>query len=209
VVIGSVVPSLQLLMEDAFDQLLPTAQRLVVSHTTPLPVANTYPVPSEVGIDRLANAVGGFYRFGAPCIVVDFGTATTIDVLAPPLAGASDTRPRYLGGIILPGPRLAAEALNLRTARLPMVSPRATERIIADNTVEAIRSGLFWGMVGAIDYLIQEAARESQLSSYIAVATGGLGRDFLGRCKTLSHYEPELTLFGLHEIARFQRNTSR
>jgi len=194
IVVGSVVPVLSSILEESLQVLFPKVPLRSVTALTPMRVRNGYPVPSEVGIDRLANAVGGFKRWGAPIIVADFGTATTLDVV--------DAEPCYLGGVILPGPRLAAEALNLRTARLPMVSPHPTEKIIAASTVEAIRSGLFWGMVGSIDYLVERAAEESGFKNWKGIATGGLGRDFVGRCRTLHHYDADLTLCGLAEIWR-------
>ncbi len=109
--------------------------------------------PEEVGADRLVNAVGAFVEYGGPKIIVDFGTATTFDVI--------DAKGSYLGGVIAPGVNLSIEALHRASAQLPRVAiGRPPEHIIGKNTVQAMRAGIFWGYVGMIEGVIARIRRE-------------------------------------------------
>ncbi|HJP82403.1 MAG TPA: type III pantothenate kinase [Fimbriimonadaceae bacterium] len=147
-----------------------------------------YEPASAVGPDRLANAMGAASRYGAPAIVVDFGTATTFDAIK------SDAT--YAGGAILPGIEVASSALVGRTSRLPRFDLKAPERAIGKTTVESLQSGLMLGYAGAIDYL---AARIKQELGGVAkvVSTGGLGSVFLDLCESIETYDKTLTLDGL------------
>lgn len=147
-----------------------------------------YDPPHAVGADRIANALAAVPRYGAPVIVVDFGTATTFD--------AVDSEGAYLGGAILPGPNVAASALHGRTSKLPMFELAAPERAIGRNTVEALQSGLILGYAGAIDALAGRIAAELGHDPAV-VATGGLGALFADLCPTIGTYDPTLTLDGL------------
>lgn len=192
VVIGSVVPVLSDTLDEAIRSLFSFAP-YHVTHATPMPVANRYGKPHEVGVDRLANAVGGVSLYGAPLIVVDVGTAITLDVI---------TREReYIGGAILPGIELSAEALARRTARLPRVAPHEPQHAIGRSTVESIRSGLLNGMIGAVDRLIEESWNELGYET-ATVATGGLAKALVLRSRHVSRTNNELTLRGLVEIYR-------
>lgn len=143
--------------------------------------------PSELGADRIVNAVAGLERYGAPLIAVDFGTATTFDVV-------SEKR-EYLGGLILPGLKLGAEALFQRASRLPRVDLAEPERLIGRNTVQAMQSGLFYGYVGQVDGILERLLEE--VPNATVVATGGLAKVVAGKSRYLKHLEPDLTLEGL------------
>jgi type III pantothenate kinase len=151
-------------------------------------LAVDYDPPHVVGADRLANAIGALAQTTPPIIVVDFGTATTFDTI--------NADGVYIGGAILPGLQVSAQALFGRTAKLPMVEFVAPTRAIGRNTVASLQSGIMLGYAGAIDRLAYEIARE--LGGTPAIwSTGGLGGVFEGLCPAIQRYEPNLTLDGL------------
>ncbi len=189
-IISSVVPQLTLVMNKAIERVFGlTAQAL--DHQTPLPMRNLYEYPSEVGFDRLANAVGGKMLFGTPLIIVDFGTATTLDVIT--------REGDYAGGIILPGLEMSADALYRRTSRLPQIPILKPHRVLGTNTVSSMQSGLFYGSVGAIEGLIERLWRELGYETKV-VATGGLAQLFSHEIRHISALEPFLALYGLKSI---------
>jgi len=196
IALGSVVPGAIAPLRDGMSELWPKAKLSVIeSGVTPMPVRNAYERPTEVGVDRLANAVAGVSRYGSPIIVVDIGTAITFDIV--------DKEPCYLGGLILPGPGLAAEALNLRTARLPRVAPGPTPRVVGRSTDEAMRAGLYWGLVGALDRIVEEIEREQGWPNAVTVATGGDAAGVVKQCRRIREIDPDLTLRGFAEVWRF------
>lgn len=152
--------------------------------------------PREVGADRIVNALAAHERFGGPCVVVDFGTATTYDAVSA--AG------EYLGGAIAPGMRISEESLTSRAARLPDVEIADTESVIGKNTVEAMQSGLLWGTVAEVEGMVERMERELGGDATV-VATGGLAEDVVPHTDVIDHYEPWLTLEGLRLI--YERNS--
>lgn len=151
--------------------------------------------PREVGADRIVNALAAHERFGGPCIVVDFGTATTYDAVSA--AG------EYLGGAIAPGMRISEESLTARAARLPDVEISDTKSVIGKNTVEAMQSGLLWGTVAELEGMVERM--EGELGGDVTVvATGGLAEDVVPHTDVIDHHEPWLTLEGLRLI--YERN---
>ena len=151
--------------------------------------------PREVGADRVVNALAAFTRFGGPCVVVDFGTATTYDAVSD--------KGEYLGGAIAPGMRVSADSLTKHAARLPdveMVSPSA---VIGKNTVQAMDSGLLWGTVSELEGMVERI--EDELGGEaVVVATGGLAATVVPLTDVIDHHEPWLTLEGLKLI--FEKN---
>ncbi len=143
--------------------------------------------PAELGADRIVNAVAGLERYGAPLIAVDFGTATTFDIVNP--------HREYLGGIILPGLKIAAEALFQRASRLPRVEIAEPERLVGRNTVQAMQSGLFYGYVGQVDGILARLLAE--YPDCPVVATGGLAKVIAPASRYIQNVEPDLTLEGL------------
>jgi len=150
--------------------------------------------PKEVGADRIVNALAGFTKFGGPCIVVDFGTATTFDCVSD--------EGEYVGGAIAPGLQVAARALFEHTARLPLVELVAPRSVVGKNTVESVQSGLIFGYAAMIDGMVERIAKE--LGQPTVVATGGLAPVVIGECRAVDHHEPWLTLEGLRLV--FEKN---
>jgi type III pantothenate kinase len=143
--------------------------------------------PSELGADRLVNAVAGIEKYGAPLIVVDFGTATTFDVV--------NAKKEYLGGLICPGLKISADALFQRASRLPRVEIAEPERLVGRNTVQAMQSGIFYGYVGLVDGILERLLAEIPEAG--VVATGGLGRVIAPHTRHIRQQAPDLTLDGL------------
>jgi type III pantothenate kinase len=151
-------------------------------------LAVDYEPKNAVGPDRIANALGALQKHEPPIIVVDFGTATTFDVV--------DRNGTYAGGAILPGIEVASSALVGRTSRLPRFDLKAPERAIGKNTVESLQSGMMLGYAGAIDSLAGRIDEELGGGSTI-IATGGLGSIFVDLCEKIGSYDKTLTLDGL------------
>jgi type III pantothenate kinase len=195
VVIASVVPavnpSLTQVVESCFG-LLP----LFVDHTTDSGLKILYDSPAELGADRIADAVGAVAKYGAPCIVVDFGTATTFNAV-------NEAR-EYLGGVIAPGMMIAADALFARTAKLPRVEIRQPHKVIGSSTVAAMQSGLYYGYAGLVDRVLEKMIAEMNAKPRV-VATGGLAPLIARASKFNQTIDPTLTLDGLRVI--HERNT--
>ena len=155
-----------------------------------------YDNPNEVGADRIVNAVAAFEKYGGPCVIVDFGTATTFDVVS--------AKGEYQGGVICPGIGISAEALFMRTARLPRVEIRKPARVIGTNTVASLQSGLYYGYIALIDGVLERLFAE--LGKAMVVATGGLAPLFGGGSKYLSVVDDLLTLEGMRII--WERNSA-
>jgi len=154
-------------------------------------IAVRYTIPRQIGADRLCNAYAGFHYYRGPLIIVDFGTAVTLDVV--------DNKGAYMGGIILPGPRAAAGILHRRTAQLPQVSLKFTSSIIGVNTEHAIRSGITWGIIDMVDGLIDRIRKELGENAE-AIATGGLAKPFAMRSRNFGKLHPDLVLEGVRLI---------
>src|SRR3984957_17859120 len=148
--------------------------------------------PDEVGADRLLNTLAGHRKYGGPLVVVDFGTATTFDVV--------DHDGGYLGGIIVPGINLSLEALHRAAARLPRIGISRPQAVIGRSTVPAMQSGLYWGYIAMIEGLVQRI--EGEFGSKLkVVATGGLAPLLAGGTTVIGHIDPDLTLDGLRWLA--------
>lgn len=154
--------------------------------------------PEEVGADRLVNAIAGRDMHKGAFIVIDFGTATTFDVVNE--AGA------YCGGVIAPGINLSAEALYQAAAKLPRVEVQPTQNVIGTNTVDAMRSGLYWGYVGLIEGLVARIKAETGVPMKV-IATGGLAPMFASGTTVIQEMDGDLTLRGLQMI--YERNKTR
>jgi len=190
IAIASVVPplnyTLKRMAEDYF-HLTP----LMIDHTTDMGLEILYNPPSDVGADRLVDAVAAIHKYGAPSIVVDFGTATTFNAI--------DARRRYLGGVITPGISISSEALFQRAARLPPVEIKRPEKVIGSSTVGSMQSGLYYGYVGLVDGILKRMLEELGADTRV-IATGGLASLIATGSEYITTVDPTLTLEGLRLI---------
>jgi type III pantothenate kinase len=152
--------------------------------------------PEEVGADRLLNALAAHQRYHGPLVVVDFGTATTFDVV--------DADGAYLGGAIAPGINLSLEALHQAAARLPRIGIGRPGAVIGRSTVPAMQSGIFWGYVGLVEGLVGRIAAELGVAMKV-IGTGGLAPLFSEGTGLFHHVDPDLTLDGLRLLAARNR----
>jgi type III pantothenate kinase len=157
--------------------------------------------PKEVGADRIVNALAANHLYGGPCIVVDFGTATTFD--------AVNARGDYVGGAIAPGIEISVEALGVRGAQLRKIELARPRNVIGKNTVEGMQSGILYGFAGQVDGLVERMARElaKDPDDVQVIATGGLAPLVLGEATTIDVHEPWLTLIGLRLVWERNRPT--
>ena len=149
--------------------------------------------PADVGADRLVNAVAAHMTYSGPLIVVDFGTATTFDVI--------DEDGNYVGGSIAPGINSSLEALHMAAAQLPLVAVDRPDRVIGKGTIEAMQSGIYWGYLGLIEGLVSRVKDEFG-ESMTVVTTGGLAPLFARGTEAIEHVDADLTIRGLLEIHR-------
>ena len=190
VIISSVVPPLNATLAGMAERYFGHKALFVEPGVkTGMPVL--YEVPQEVGADRIVNAVAAHARVGGPCIVVDFGTATTFDVVT--------AKGEYAGGVIVPGITISAEALFERAARLWRVEIRRPERVIGKTTASSIQSGLYFGYLSLVDGVIGRIEKELAATARV-IATGGLAELFGGGSERIEQIDPLLTLTGLRLI---------
>jgi type III pantothenate kinase len=175
------------------------SEPIVVAHGMDLGVTADVDNPAEVGPDRLVDAAAAFSSYGGPVVILDFGTATTLNVVTRDGA--------FIGGAIAPSIRLAHDALIGRAAKLTSVDLVIPPRVIGRNTVAGMQSGIMFGYAGLIDGLIARIDAELGAQPFV-VATGGLGEIYVDLCPRVTEYRPDLTLEGLRVIwERLQRST--
>ncbi|MBI5267745.1 MAG: type III pantothenate kinase [candidate division Zixibacteria bacterium] len=166
----------------------------IVSSELKLPIKIAVDNPAQLGADRIANAVAGFTKFGGPVIVVDFGTATKFEVV--------DQAGVYLGGVICPGVETSMAELAKRAAKLFEIKIEPPAKVIGKNTVEALKSGAFYGTIGQVDFILDKIFAETGWGKATIVATGGLVTGIEQYSRHIKLIEPNLTLSGLCEISR-------
>lgn len=196
-VLASVVPPQTPIYVEAVKRLVGRPP-LEVTADTASGITIEYRDPHAVGADRIANAVAAIEKYGAPVIIVDFGTATTFDVI---LKGG-----RYRGGVIAPGILTGAEQLVRRAARLGAFELKTPKRVVGQSTEESLQSGVLYGAAGQVDAIVKRIAAEERIRPRV-IATGGLAKAIAPHAKTIERADPDLTLHGLRLI--HERASSR
>ncbi|MBI3091606.1 MAG: type III pantothenate kinase [Candidatus Tectomicrobia bacterium] len=194
--ISCVVPPLLFVLE-AMSKKYFGVQPLIVGPGVKTGMPILYDNPREVGADRIANAIGALGKYEPPCIVVDFGTATTFDAIS--------ARGEYLGGAIAPGIMISTEALFEHASKLPRVELLRPRSVIGKNTVHSMQAGLIYGYVGLVNELVRRMQKELRADTTV-IATGGLARIIAEESEVIQIVDPNLTIDGLRLI--YERNRS-
>lgn len=199
-VLATVVPELELQWCDLLKRLAPSKQFLTVDYRSDWDFKIDFPVPAQIGADRLANVQGGL-RFGSPCILIDAGTAITFDVV-----DREQDVPVYVGGAITPGLEISLAALVGKTSRLTAISLRQspTQLLVTGKSTEAaIQSGILFGYGSLIDGMVEKIRKERGFTADIpVVATGGHAELLVKYADSITASAPDLTLEGLYAIAK-------
>jgi type III pantothenate kinase len=154
--------------------------------------------PKEIGADRIVDAVAAYEIYGGPLIVIDFGTATTYDLITEDGA--------FLAGITSPGIRICADALWNETAKLPEIEIKKPASILAKETITSMQAGLVYGYIGQTEYIVKKIIEESEIKNMKVIATGGLGKIIADATDVIQIYDPTLTLKGLQIIYKKSKN---
>ncbi len=197
-IIGSVVPESSFHLSRLCRRYFNTKPLVIGEEGCAIPVGLDLDMPKEeVGADRIANAVAAKDRYAPPLIILDFGTATTFDVL--------DAAGNYCGGVIAPGLNLSLRALEMAAAQLPRVAVVKPKTVVGRSTVPAMQSGVFWGYVGLVEGIVARIGAERR-EKMAVIATGGLASFVAGATPVIDCVDPDLTLWGLRLVYRHNSN---
>ena len=190
-IIASVVPNVMHALEGAILRYLKCTP-VIVGPGVKTGISIVTENPREIGSDRIVDAVAAFEKYGGPVLVLDFGTATTYDLVTE--------NGCFSAGITAPGIKISAKALWEDTARLPEIEIKKPKSILAQETISSMQAGLMYGQIGQTEYIINQVKKETGYEELKVVATGGLGRIIADETKAIQFYDPYLTLDGLRFI---------
>ncbi len=199
VAIASVVPNVMHTMKNSIYKYL-DYEPLILTSLSDHGIDIKTDHPAEVGVDRIADAIAAYHYYGGPCLVVDFGTATTYDVISD--------KGEFLVGITAPGIKISANALWTETAKLPDIQIVNPGSILATNTVKSMQAGLVYGKVGELEYIVNRVQKEMDMKMKVIV-TGGLARTIEEETEIIDVNDPNLTLHGIrlfYERQQKQKN---
>jgi len=191
VIISSVVPPIMFALEKMSRDYFHLDPIIIGKEDVGLYLKMNYPTPNEIGADRIVNAVGAIEEYGTPLIIIDFGTATTYCYINEEAA--------YCGGIITPGINISMEALYSKASKLPKIEIQAPETVVGQTTVEAMKSGVFYGYIGQVDGLVNRIKKEKKGNPKV-IATGGLSKLIADESESIDVVDSHLTLKGLYLI---------
>ena len=190
-IIASVVPDVMHSLTGAINRYL-AVKPLIVGPGVKTGIKVVTENPRAIGADRIVDAVAAYEKYGGPVLVLDFGTATTYDLVSED--------GKFAAGITAPGIRISSEALWKQTAKLPNIEIKKPKSILAQETISSMQAGLMYGQIGQTEYIIKKVKEESGLENLKVVATGGLGRVIADETDSINIYDSALTLEGLRII---------
>jgi type III pantothenate kinase len=197
-IIASVVPNVMHALENAIVRYI-KSKPLIIGPGTKTGIRIATENPREIGADRVVDLVAGYEKYGGPVLVLDFGTATTYDLITEDGS--------FIAGVTAPGIRISAKALWEDAAKLPEIEIKKPKSILAGETISSMQAGLVYGQIGQTEYIIKQMKKESGYENLKVVATGGLGRIIADETDAIEIYDPHLTLDGLRLI--YERNVKR
>ena len=198
-IIASVVPNVMHALEGAIFKYL-NIHPIVIEPGTKTGIRVVTENPRQIGADRIVDAAAAYGIYGGPVLVIDFGTATTYDLV--------DANGSFLSGVTAPGLRISAKALWEDTAKLPEIEIKKPDSILAKETISSMQAGLVYGQIGQTEYIIRQTKKEANLGEIKVVATGGLGRIIASETSLIDIYDPNLTLKGMNLIYKKQNRKS-
>lgn len=198
VIICSVVPNVMHSLQGGVIKYLHITP-LIVEAGIKTGIRIVTPNPQQIGADRIVDAVAAYEIYGGPVLVIDYGTATTYDLV--------DESGSFLGGITAPGIRISAKALWEDAAKLPEIEIKKPEKVLGKDTITSMQSGLVYGQIGQTEYIIKRVKEEMGLDNIKVVATGGLGRIIANETEVIDVYDPTLTLKGIYRVYKKQNRT--
>lgn len=198
-IIASVVPNVMHSLEGAVVKYL-GIRPIVIEPGTKTGIRVVTENPRQIGADRIVDAAAAYEIYGGPVLVLDFGTATTYDLV--------DKDGAFLSGVTAPGIRISAKALSEDAAKLPEIEIRKPESILAKETISSMQAGLVYGQIGQTEYIVRHMIEEANLGDVKVVATGGLGRIIANETSVIDVYDPTLTLKGMNLIYKKQNRKS-
>lgn len=195
-IISSVVPAVMYSLRNGLYKYL-HVDPIIIEPGVKTGIKVVTEAPAQIGSDRIVDAAGAYTKYGGPVLVLDFGTATTYDLV--------DEKGQFLSGITAPGIRTAAKALWQDAAKLPEIEIKKPASILAKETISSMQAGLVYGQIGQTEYIIDKVKEESGFENLKVVATGGLGAMIAAETKKIDIYDANLTLEGMRFIYEKQR----